>query len=171
VAAAAQPDGGAVAGRLLRVYFRHKEHFAMAVEKPYSSYSQETLLPGLGAGEFFQAATGYLLFPLADADKTIAVDYVWRDVTTGEQRRDVGEMIRVKLPDPGGVEDPGTGTAWARVANGDCGTGNCNPDAEPGSVRILGVRGVSIKTHVAWREAPRWRHLRRTAMLTREVTR
>lgn len=167
------PMGGLtdVRGRTLRVYFRHKESFAMAVEKPYSRYVQELNLAGLGAGEFFQAPTGYLLFPLADAEKTIAVDYSWRDAVTGEQHRDVGEMIRVRLPDPGGPEDPGTNTAWARVANSDCGTGNCNADVEPGSIRILGARGVSIKTHVAWREAPRWRHLRRTAMLTREVTR
>lgn len=173
VAPAAQPDGGAVAGRMLRVYFRHKEHFAMAVEKPYSSYTRELSLPALGAGEFFHAPFGYLLFPLADAEKTVAVDYLWRDATTGEQRRDIGEMIRVKLPNPGGPDDPGTNTAFVHLANSEPGgpSANSNPDVEPNSIRILGVRGVSIRTHVAWREAPRWRHLRRTAMLTREVTR
>ena len=161
-----------IRGRTLRVYFRHKDHFTMAVEKPFSNYQRELSAPAaMGAGEFFHAPLGYLLFPLADADKTVAVDYLWRDATTGEQRRDVGEMLRVKLPDPGGVEDPGTGTAWVRVANADCGTGNCNPDVEPNSIRVIGVRGVSIRTHVAWRESPRWRHLRRTAMLSREVTR
>lgn len=86
-----------------------------------------------------------------------------------------------------GGYDP-TGFWWVRVSRADvdsckvnAGVGDAEayvdpapvstPVVEPGSIRILGVRGVSVHTHVTWREATRRRQMERTSILTREQSR
>lgn len=144
---------------------------------------------------------GYLLFSSIEHDKTVAVDYTWQDmqgrvhVETGELHRieppdAPTPPVSVTAPVPGcsgagGL--PPDDMWWVRVSRADvdaCKSGNDpealydpdtgsgpTPAVMPGSIRILGVRGVSVHTRVTWKESTRRRHMERTSIITRELSR
>jgi hypothetical protein len=162
--------------------------FAVATLKPFTRYFAQEDLTQLAHRQFYTGyGGGYLLFPNADAEKTVSVDYTWVNGVTGALHTELGELHRLQPPATAfaptagctgaGAFDPG-GRWWVRLTHSDAdvckgGSTDANADTEvqPGSILIRGVRGASLHTHVVWREANRWRHRERSTILTREQSR
>jgi hypothetical protein len=190
---AAPPLTVPTVGRRLRIYYRATEDYGVATFKPFANFTRQSLPNVLGAQEYGIAPYSYLLFANPQAERTVAIDYVWRSAITGEEHREIGELHRITAPeDPWGPEN-GT-RSWVRVAHAEmdpskevdtdpdngmdqgAGTGLVAPndyiyDTVPNTVQILAVRGVSLETYVAWRSTGKLRRLERTTILTRELSR
>lgn len=181
-------------GRNVRIYYRSYNDFGVSTYKPHRSYLLSQVLP-VQAQQYYSAyGSGYLLFASAEQGKTVAVDYRWQD-TSGRVHTETGELHRIEGPDDPapppssttpvagctgtGAFDP-AGYWWVRVVHSNpdgCKTSasiadpNGDVTVVPGSVQVTGVRGVSLHTRVAWRDASRMRIMERSTILTREKTR
>ncbi len=182
----------APAGRNVRLFYRTINDMGVAAVKPYTRYLLQPALNALQSGQYYAGyGAGYLLFPPTDAEKTVAVDYTWQDVA-GRMHVETGELHRIQRPDsppPVSVVAPvvGCGGAggfdpgrhwWVRLSHAEVdsckssvGDPNADLDVQPGTLKILGVRGVSVHTRVTWRDGSRRRHLERATLLTRERSR
>lgn len=182
------------AGRHLRLYYRSSDDYGVGTFKSFTRFTRrDPQVPGVPATDYEQGPFGYLLFTNPHSERTVAVDYLWRNLVTGEVRREVGELHRVSTPDAPGAPAGGA-RPWIRVAHADRdpskdpnnnpndgmdtgasvsldGTGTYVYDSDPDGLLILGVRGVSLHTRVAWREANRFRRVERSTLLTREQIR
>ncbi len=144
------------AGRHVRVYYRTDQDFGIASYKPYSNYLVQPDPAFLGPQQYTPLGGGYLLFPIADAEKTVAVDYSYLDPVSGIIRQETGELQKIGLPTAVGA--PAPGRAWLRLRR--------DPLVDTATFRITGIRGVSFHSHVIWREASRVRNRRRATLLT-----
>ena len=170
-----------IAGRHIRVYYRTLDDWTVAVQKPYYQYTYLPTAGALGPGEFgynpvsFQ---GYVLFPATDGEQSVTVDYQWTQMDSNGDparlRTELGEMHVIS--NPGDANSPqnspmgfGGPNWWIRLNNHDNGASGAGtpPDLMPGSVTILGVRGASFTTRVAWRESGRWANVRHVSVMTR----
>lgn len=167
-----------IGGRMLRVYYRTTDDHAIATLKPYSSYLRQLQLPALQTQQYFRYPYGYALLGNADAEKTVAVDYVWQSRSTGQMRAEVGELHKIEPPTSPFAPPPVPGLApqhwWIRVNQADpvnAGDPGGNPDVMPDSVQIQAIRGVSVQSRIVWRQGSRWKHYQRTTLLTRRQER
>ena len=112
-----------------------------------------------------------MLFPNIDAEKTVAVDYSYMyandpsQPATWQRRTVFGELLQVQPPGSAFGPPVGTGRWWVRLSR------STDPALVPGSVQVMGVRGASLHTRVAWLEGKRMRFRERATLLTREDTR
>jgi len=166
------------------------------VDRKIFQFAPDTINYAYGA---VNPGSSYLMISNSDGEKSVAVDYQWQEIDfssgsaqPGAFHTEAQELHQVNPPtDPRGPLLPSQYAAfpwwWIRVGHADVdagkgpadsgagtgidSTGNTVPNVVPGSVRIIGVRGASLQTHVVWRQNRRWRHHRRTTVLTREHSR
>jgi len=161
--AAGGPAGSpeSIAGKHLRIYYRTPQNWALQFTKAFDRYVPRDIqdINSLGYGEYSQGTQGYLFFPVADQGGAVLVDYTWQH-RVGNQvilRTETGEYHQIS--DPTLPESPqnlfGSPVPyWWTVLDGAH-----RPDAVDGSVRVLRVRGVSVRARAIWREGTRWRRL------------
>jgi hypothetical protein len=174
------------AGRHLRVYYRAANDFAVASFRPFSRMHLQINPNALSYREYHannpSLPGGYVLFPNVDAEKTVAVDYSYLYDPSGGgnpalvQRRYVyGELQQIQAPGTAFAPAAAPGRWWIRLNHADSNGGSpdngADPAVVPGSVEVLGVRGTSLHTRVAWLDGKRMRHRERATILTREITR
>lgn len=171
-------------GRHLRVYYRAANDFAVASYRPFSRMHLQINPAALAYREYHAnnpaLPGGYVLFPNTDAEKTVAVDYTYLYAPLANpgqvQRRYVyGELHQIQPPGTAFAPAAAPGRWWIRLnhadSNGAPSDMSADPEVVPGSVEVLGVRGTSLHTRVAWLDGRRMRHRERATILTREATR
>jgi len=178
------------AGRHIRVFYRTYTDLGVSLQKASARYY---LFPGIGPVQHEQySATygaGYLLFPLTDVGKTVAVDYSYvRQMQAGNGTVTktypiVGEMHQIQPPDAAtaNVFGPLVGVAgpqgWVRLSNADPDTnhaasnGNSDPAVVANSIQVSAVRGSSLHSWSSWRAAGRWQQREQSTLQARDDVR
>jgi hypothetical protein len=180
-AGAPGPDES-IAGQHLRIYYRTEDEFGLQVQKAFTNYLRSANRYTITPGQYGQEQFGYLLFPASDNNQSVLVDYSFTetDPVTGEQRtqRVAGEMQLVRDPTPGVwfdspqavISGVPPGLWFVRLQNVPK-FGSADPNGRanilPVSIKVLSVRGVSMRSRTLWREGTRWRHLDTTTYLSR----
>ncbi len=161
----------AFAGKHFRVYYSGDADWAVAVQKAPGAYTQTTTLNDLGTiktstpNQFYIPGTGSarVYFPACDAGKTVELDSVSCSVTDKSNTAQNRQATLVSQP----ISDTPDATGYY-VDLGPLGANVVQSgDTNITSLTVGGVRGISVRAVVIWRERNTW-HTRATdTLLTR----
>jgi hypothetical protein len=177
---AADPGGRRpIGGRHVRIYYRTENDFALQLQKAFTSYLRSLIPTTVTPGQYGQLPHGFLLFPGSDNNQTVLVDYTFTDQRDGRRVTVSGEMQPIRPPTD--LDSPqnlmanvARPTDWFIRLNNSSRISPTDPvgraEVMPGSIVIHSVRGVSVRSRVAWREGNRWRRLENSTYLTRPGT-
>jgi hypothetical protein len=168
-----------IGGKNIRIYYRTEDNFGLQVQKAFTNYLRAQIPTMVLPGQYGQLPHGYLVFPASDHDQTVLIDYTFTEQGTGRRVRVSGELQPIRDPvSPESLDTPtsifpGLSPAlwFVRVNNASRYGANDpggRPNVEPGSIVIHSVRGVSLRSRVAWREGNRWRRLESSTYLSRK---
>jgi type II secretory pathway pseudopilin PulG len=168
-----------IAGKHLRIYYRTENEFGLQVQKAFTNYLRSQNPLAVTPGQYGQMPHGYVLFPASDHNHTVLVDYTFTDIPTGKRVRVSGELQPIRDPvvstdTPRNVFASLPDYLWFVRVNNSPKFSAADPfgraNVMPNSVVIHSVRGVSVRSRVAWREGPRWRRLENSTYLARQGT-
>jgi type II secretory pathway pseudopilin PulG len=157
-----------VGGKRVRIYYRTGQDWAVQFTKAFNEYVRENDVTDLGYREYAPGTAGYVFFPIQEHDFAVLVDYTWVHRVNGQDvvRTETGEYHQISDPaapeSPQNVADSPFPYWWIRVDAAD------RADAVPNSIRIVRVRGVSVRARVIWREGNRWRKLDLDSYVSRD---
>jgi len=162
----APPDS--MGGKRIRVYYRTQQNWGVQLTKAFTNYVRETNVADLGYREFGVGTGGYMYFPIQDHDHAVLVDYSWVHRVDGQEilRTETGEYHQIS--DPVSAESPQNQFGspvpywWVRVNAAD------RLGFVADSIRVMRVRGVTVRARAIWREGERWRKLDLDSYISRD---
>jgi prepilin-type N-terminal cleavage/methylation domain-containing protein len=169
-----------IGGKRIRIYYRTQQNWGVQLTKAFTNYVREPNVADLGYREFGVGNGGYLYFPIHDHNHAVMVDYTWVHRVDGQNvlRTETGEYHQIS--DPAAAESPQNQLGstvpywWLQV---DAAQFEMGPDGQPryrrpgfvpDSVRVLRVRGVTVRARAIWRESERWRKLDLDSYISRD---